>query len=90
MNKINAYIVDLFSDKILQVKNKESLESYHMPYILNSNGKIKVLVEDAKIMFDTTDYSTDDEKQIRVLYDVQEKIYKVYDAPFVMYSGECY
>lgn len=63
--------------------------------LTNENDEIELneilsILDDRYVIFHATDYSTDDEKQIRVIYDMLKKIYKVYYAPFVMYCGKCY
>lgn len=60
-------------------KNNEEIELNSIVSIVNEN-----------IIFDATDYSMENEKQIRVLYNVAEKAYKVYNSSFVMDNGECY
>ena len=46
---VRLYMVDLRSNKILQIQNRESLESYHMPYLLKCSGDLKILVEEASV-----------------------------------------
>lgn len=70
-------ISEIFTDEFY--KNNNNLE-------LNSI----ITIVDEKLIFDARDYKTDDEKQIRVLYDVLKKEYTVYYAPFIMYNGDCY
>ncbi len=63
----HLYMVDLVTDKILQVRNKIVLESYHMPYILNSNGNIRIVVEGAKIFpYELSEIRTGVEKDFGV------------------------
>ena len=63
--------------------------------LTNENDEIELneilsILDDRYVIFHAADYSTDDEKQIRVIYDMLKRIYKVYYAPFLMYCGKYY
>lgn len=69
--------------------------NFNYSILTNENDGIELneilsILDNRYVIFDAQDYSTDDAKQLRVIYDMLKKIYKVYYAPFVMYSGECY
>lgn len=89
-----AYVSD--SEKKLAVYDSDGKlideifpdEFYKNNNNLELNGIITIV--DEKLIFDARDYKTDDERQIRVLYDVLGKKYTVYYVPFIMYNGECY
>lgn len=85
--------------------NKERIDIYNAQgdivsnlnysILTNENDEIELneilsILDDRYVIFHATDYSADDGKQIRVIYDMLKKIYKVYYAPFVTYCGACY
>lgn len=47
--KKRLYLMDLSTNKIWKIRDTKMIESYHMPYILNCNGNINILIEDVQI-----------------------------------------
>lgn len=85
------------SKKLINIYNAQGniVSNLNYSILTNENDKIELneilsILDDRYVIFHAADYSTDDEKQIRVIYDMLKRIYKVYYAPFLMYCGKYY
>lgn len=85
------------SEELIHIYNAQGdiVSNLNYSILTNENDEIELneilsILDNRYVIFHAADYRTGNEKQIRVIYDMLKKIYQVYDAPFVMYCGECY